>query len=77
MKSILNLMNLLEHCPECGALLQTLSSGAACAHCGYEGEKDPEERFCLSVGSFPGIRGEGAGFHLSDDMPDDWVGQAA
>ena len=36
MKKIDISLNLLEHCPDCGALLVNISGGALCPHCGFE-----------------------------------------
>jgi uncharacterized Zn finger protein (UPF0148 family) len=68
METVRRLMNPNEHCPECGALLHAIPGGALCPHCGCEVE-DPEERMQLALIRLPGSRGEGARFHLNDDLP--------
>ena len=47
---ILNLMNPLEHCPACGALLVSVPGGGLFPHCGFELE-DPEELEVVAIRS--------------------------
>ena len=76
MKKIDISLNLLEHCPDCGALLLNIPGGALCPHCGFECEQ-PEERQSFSLSNLPGRRGEGVRFVLLDLYPSDAIDEAA
>ena len=65
MKTVVEMLNPWEHCPECGALLVPVPGGSLCAHCGYECEI-PEESGRASLIELPGLRGEGVRFVLLD-----------
>lgn len=76
MKAILDQMNLFEHCPDCGALLEFHHTDLLCAHCGFE-SCNPEEDQILSFRSSPGEQGHEHHFPQIDDLPDYVVDEAA
>ena len=40
---IIDLMDPLEHCSSCGALMVSVKGGALCAHCGFSALDEPAE----------------------------------
>lgn len=73
---IIDLMNPLEHCPSCGALLVTVPGGGICPNCGFESE-DLEETEILTFRRTTGRAGEMSGFMASDDWPEDVFDEVA
>ena len=74
-QSILDMMNLAEHCASCGALLQTEPGGSICAHCGFELE-EPEDH--ATVLAFRKIATRTGGeFWTSDDYPQELCDEVA
>ena len=73
---IIDLMNPMEHCPSCGALLVTVPGGGICPHCGFEVE-DPEEAEILAFRNTPGRAGGKNSFASVDDWPEDVFDEVA
>jgi hypothetical protein len=69
MEAILDQMNLFEHCPDCGALLDITHVGLLCAHCGFE-SSDPQEDLTLSFRKSPGNQVQEHIFSQLNDLPD-------
>ena len=68
MSAVHFMMDISEHCPDCGSLLVTIPGGALCPYCGLECD-DPQERLSVSVRACEqgGRYGEGVRFMLMDD----------
>ena len=73
---IIDLMNPMEHCSACGALLVSVPGGSICPHCGFETE-DPEESEVLSFRRATGRAGEMRGFPAADGLPEDVFDEVA
>ncbi|MFC1654169.1 hypothetical protein ACFL2F_00035 [Myxococcota bacterium] len=73
---IIDLMNPMEHCPSCGALLVTVPGGAICAHCGFSDLEEPAEGAVVAFRKGAGRSLEG-GFLMADDWPEDVFDEVA
>ena len=73
--TIIDLMNPMEHCPSCGALLVAVPGGTICAHCGFSEPEEPVEGAVVAFRKAGGRTQDG--FWVADDWPGDVFDEVA